>query len=582
MIYEIKTTVLKNQKIGKIGATYQMELECPEVAKEAKPGQFIIVKCGGGILLRRPFSIAGVEKERFISLFYKTVGPGTEWLAQAQEGDILDIRGPLGGRGFTINPEIKNPILVAGGIGVAPLIFLARSLYSLGHTEPLFLIGAKDGSSIIWPPIFGVRMATEDGSLGYKGTVTELLEQTLSQERQVNSTMIYAVGPRPMLKVVAEIAKKHQIPCEVSLETILACDVGACLGCAISTTSGNQRVCKDGPVFDAAKVVWDKYVVPSQETKLIFPKKPVPKCPARKEKAVNLAVTIGNVELKNPVMPASGTFGYGEEFTDLVDLGALGAIITKGITLEPRDGADQPRLCEIPQGMINRIGLQNPGAKKFVAEKMPFLRTLKLPIIVNICGSTVEEYQKLAEILDAVEDIAAIQINISCPNTEKGGMAFGQSPEAAFEVVSVVREATSLPLITKLTPAVTSIVQIAEAAVEAGTNALSAINTIPALGFVNGQIILGGQSGPGIKHIALRFIYELARAKLGVPLIACGGIMTWQDVVEFLMVGAQAVEIGTATFVNPKTMEEVIKGLISYLKREGIKDIHEIIGTALN
>ncbi|MDD5627322.1 MAG: dihydroorotate dehydrogenase [Patescibacteria group bacterium] len=297
---------------------------------------------------------------------------------------------------------------------------------------------------------------------------------------------------------------------------------------------------------------------------------------------VNLTVNIGDIELKNPVMPASGTFGYGKEFTDLVDLNTLGAIITKGITLEPRDGADQPRLCEIPQGMINRIGLQNPGVKKFVAEKMPFLRTLKPPIIVNICGSTVEEYQKLAKILDVVEGIAAIEINISCPNTERGGMAFGQNPRTAFEVVSAVREATSLPLITKLTPAVASIVQIAEAAAEAGTNALSAINTIPALGFVNGKIILGGQSGPSIKPIALRFIYELARAKLGVPLIGCGGIMTWQDAVEFLIVGAQAVEIGTATFTNSKTMEEVIKGLENYLQEQGIKDINEIIGTALS
>ncbi len=201
---------------------------------------------------------------------------------------------------------------------------------------------------------------------------------------------------------------------------------------------------------------------------------------------------------------------------------------------------------------------------------------------MNICGGTVEDYVQLAKKLDKVKEIRGLEINISCPNTEKGGMAFGQSPELAFEVVSAVRKTTSLPLITKLTPAVTSIVQIAEAAVEAGTNALSAINTIPALGFMNGKIILGGQSGPGIKNIALRFIYQLARAKLGVPLIGCGGIMTWQDVVEFLMVGAQAVEIGTATFTNPKTMEEVIAELKNYLQERGIKDINEIIGTVLN
>jgi len=207
-------------------------------------------------------------------------------------------------------------------------------------------------------------------------------------------------------------------------------------------------------------------------------------------------------------MPASGTFGYGEEYADLINLNTLGAIITKGITLEPRNGADQPRICETAGGMINRIGLQNPGVEKFITEKMPFLQKLGIPVIVNICGGTIGEYIQLAKMLDEIKGIAGLEINISCPNTEKGGMLFGQNPDLAFEVVSAVRKATSLPLITKLTPAVTSIVEIAKAAVEAGINALSAINTIPALGFVNGQIILGGQPGPGIKNIALRFVYD--------------------------------------------------------------------------
>lgn len=301
---------------------------------------------------------------------------------------------------------------------------------------------------------------------------------------------------------------------------------------------------------------------------------------------MNLAVNIGGIWIKNPVMPASGTFGYAWEYKDLVDLNRLGAIVTKGITLEPRNGSPQPRLCETPAGLINRIGLQNPGVEKFISEKMPFLRTLEPPIIVNICGNTIEEYVELAQMLDRVEGISGLEINISCPNTEKGGICFGQDPEIAFAVVSKVRGATSLPLITKLTPNVTSIVPIAQAAVKAGTNALSLINTLKAKAQIRsdphaGMWIEGGLSGPAIRPIAVRMVSEVAEANLGVPIIGMGGITCPEDAREFFANGANAVAIGTATFINPNTMEEVIKGLEEFLEKEGIEDINQLVGTAL-
>lgn len=301
---------------------------------------------------------------------------------------------------------------------------------------------------------------------------------------------------------------------------------------------------------------------------------------------MNLAVNIGGIWMKNPVMPASGTFGYAWEYKDLVDLNRLGAIVTKGITLEPRQGSPQPRIYETPAGLINRIGLQNPGVEKFIAEKMPFLKTLEPPIIVNICGNTIEEYVSLAQILDKVEGITGLEINISCPNTDKGGIYFGQDPQIAFEVVSKVRGATSLPLITKLTPNVTSIVLIAQAAVKAGTNALSLINTLKAKAQIRsgphaGMWIQGGLSGPAIRPLAVRMVSEVAEASLGVPIIGIGGIINIEDALELLKVGASAIQIGTATFRNPKTMEEVIKGLREFLEKEGIKDINDLIGEIL-
>ena len=306
--------------------------------------------------------------------------------------------------------------------------------------------------------------------------------------------------------------------------------------------------------------------------------------PGPADASANLAVQLGPLRLKNPVMSASGTFGYGEEYSDFFDLRRLGAIVVKGISLNPRAGNPPPRLVETPAGMINAIGLENVGVERFLSVKLPFLRDLGVPVIVNIFGSTVEEYAEMAARLEGPSGIAAIEINVSCPNVKEGGMVFGTDPAMTSRVVEAVRRATTLPVITKLTPNVTSIPQIAQAAREAGSDIISCINTVAAMSvdifsrrprLAN---IFGGLSGPAVKPIALRCVYEVSRA-VDCPVIGIGGIMNAADALEFLLVGAGAVQVGTANFVNPLASIEIIEGIERFLKVEGIADIKSYAGS---
>ncbi|MFH1397208.1 MAG: dihydroorotate dehydrogenase [Candidatus Omnitrophota bacterium] len=305
-----------------------------------------------------------------------------------------------------------------------------------------------------------------------------------------------------------------------------------------------------------------------------------------------LAINIGKLKLKNPVMVASGTFGYAEELKDLVALKELGAIVTKTITLNPRQGNAPPRTCETPCGMLNSIGLENPGADKFLKVKLPFLKKLGVPVIISIASETgVEEFVKLVRRLDKIKEIAAVELNISCPNIRNDTRTprhqdtklIAQDPHSTYEVVKAVRKATSKTLITKLSPNVTSIAEIAQAAEKAGSDALSLINTLigmcvdvrtrkPKIAAVT-----AGLSGPAIRPVAVRMCWEVYR-KVKIPIIGMGGIMDVSGALEFFICGATAVSVGTANFVNPKTATEIISGLKEYLAKNKIKDIKEIIG----
>lgn len=298
---------------------------------------------------------------------------------------------------------------------------------------------------------------------------------------------------------------------------------------------------------------------------------------------MGLGVTIGKIKLKNPAMVASGTFGYAKEFEDFVDLKKLGAIVTKTITLKKRSGNPMPRICETPSGMLNSIGLQNEGIDNFIDEKLPYLSKLNVPIIVSISEGSVEKFCKLVEVLDGEKKVDGIELNISCPNL-KSKTLIAQCPDATYELVKKVKKVTQKTIITKLSPNVTDIVEIAQTACNAGTDAVSLVNTFFGMAIdidtkkPKLSNIIGGLSGPSIKPIALRMVWEVARS-IKKPVIGIGGIMTPEDAIEFMIAGATAIQIGTANFITPGISEKIITDISRYLKKNKIKDINEIIGS---
>ena len=297
----------------------------------------------------------------------------------------------------------------------------------------------------------------------------------------------------------------------------------------------------------------------------------------------DLRVNIGKLEMKNPVMTASGTFGYGLEFQDFVDLEQIGGIIVKGTTLHHREGNPYPRMAETPMGMINAVGLQNKGVHYFVDHIYPQIKDINTNMIVNVSGSQVEDYAETARIINGLDNIPAIELNISCPNVKQGGMAFGVSAHGAEEVVSAVRKVYDKTLIVKLSPNVTDRTEIAKAAEAAGADSVSLINTLLGMA-INAEkrrpvlsTITGGMSGAAVKPIALRMVWQVAKA-VNIPVVGLGGIMNWRDAVEFLLAGATAIEIGTANFIDPAITVKVAQGIDDYLNRHGFSSVKDIIG----
>lgn len=288
--------------------------------------------------------------------------------------------------------------------------------------------------------------------------------------------------------------------------------------------------------------------------------------------------------MRNPVMTASGTFGYGSEYADFVDLNSLGAVVVKGVTSVPWPGNPMNRIMETPSGMLNAIGLQNVGVDGFISQKLPYLNEFDVPVIVNVCGKTVEEYLIVVEKLSCVDGIAGVELNISCPNLDCGGMSFGVDPTLAHQLVSQVREKTDLPLLVKLSPNVTDITIIARAVEDAGADALSAINTLLGMA-INAKTrepeianVTGGLSGPAIKPVALRLVWEVYKS-VSLPIVGMGGIMNSTDAVEFFIAGASAVAVGTANFINPQASIEVAAGIGDYLKQMEITSVKELVGS---
>ncbi len=303
------------------------------------------------------------------------------------------------------------------------------------------------------------------------------------------------------------------------------------------------------------------------------------------ETKLKLAVHIGGITMKNPVATASGTFGFGAEYAPYIDLNQLGALVVKGITLQPRAGNAPPRLVETTAGILNAIGLQNPGVEEFVDKLLPGLAGYDLPVIVNIAGDTVQDYGRLAARLGQEKGVAGLEVNISCPNVKKGGLQFGSGPDMAAEVTRAVKSATDKPVIVKLSPNVTSIVAVAEKVAGAGADALSMINTLLGMAIdiktrlpILGNVV-GGLSGPAVRPVAVRAVWQVYQA-VGLPIIGMGGIVTAADAIEFILAGAGAVAIGAANFVNPRATMDVLAGIKQYMIENGVQDINELIGAA--
>ena len=552
---KITSTVIRQEKLAE--GVYSMWLAAEEIAAVAKPGQFISVYSRDqSRMLPRPISLCEIDREAgSLRIVYRTVGKGTEEFSKACAGDTLDILGPLG-NGFPMQ-EIrgKRVLMMGGGIGVPPMLQTAKeadadvTIISGYRSADLFLVKELEAAGRLF-------ITTEDGSVGTKGNVMDAI-----RENHIEPEVILACGPTPMLRAVKAYAEEKKITCYISLEEKMACGIGACLACVCQSKEvdghshvHNKRICKDGPVFfeHGGRAL------------------------------MNTKVNLAGVELKNPVMTASGTFGSGAEYSEFVDLSCLGAVVTKGVASVPWPGNPTPRIAETSCGMLNAIGLQNPGIDVFCERDIPFLKKYDTKIIVNVCGKSTEEYCEVVERL-AGEDVDMLEINISCPNVKEGGIAFGQDPKAVEAITREVKKHAKQPVIMKLSPNVTDITEMAKAAEAGGADVLSLINTLTGMKIdINKRTFAlanktGGMSGPCLKPVAVRMVYQTARA-VKLPIIGMGGICSAEDALEFILAGATAVSIGTANFTNPYATVETVRGIEDYMKKNKIQDIQSLIG----
>lgn len=536
----------------------------------SRPGQFVEISIPG-LYLRRPISVCDIEGNR-LTLVFKTVGKGTEAMARMTPGTELDLITGLG-NGFDISRTGNCALLAGGGVGVPPLYLLARKLIAEGK-EVKVALGFNTADEIFYADRFRelgatVAVATVDGSHGVKGFVTDAIRLPEMQ----GYDFWYACGPLPMLKALG-----NALDCgrgEVSMEERMGCGFGACMGCTIETPWGPKRVCKDGPVFSAVLMRHfdgNSTPKPTLDRNRSFDGNP------------SLKTELCGVQLSNPVIPASGTFGFGKEFADLYDLNVLGGISIKGTTLHPRLGNPTPRIAETPDGMINSVGLQNPGADEVYSHEVKELREIYSGcIIANVSGFSIEEYTEACRKADACPEVDIIEVNISCPNVHNGGMAFGTSPEQAAAVTTAVKAVCSKPVFIKLSPNVTDIVAIAKACEDAGADGLTLINTLLGMRIninTGAPVIanrMGGFSGPAVFPVAVRMVYQVAQA-VGIPVIGCGGVSNAEEVIEMMMAGASAVQIGSVNLVDPMAGYRIAKELPEVMKKLKINNITDIIG----
>ncbi|MDD4332641.1 MAG: dihydroorotate dehydrogenase [Patescibacteria group bacterium] len=540
------------------------------------PGQFFVIKPFSGVM-RRPFSVAELG-EGIVSLYIRVVGKNTLAYSRLKKGDKIEMAGPKG-RPIVLAPELENLILVAGGIGFAPFLFLLKEAVRQGKKVTI-LLGAKNKSQLFSAPFKGWGAAVETIT-DADGFVTDLLAGYLKSD--AGKSAVIACGPVAMLAKTAEMCAARSNPCQVIMEEMMACGgTGACKSCAVFGKDGSVKyVCQDGPAFPAKWVDWPRL---EQRFKVISLPESSP------HRANPLAIVLRGqhgrqLVLRSPLLPASGCFDIGHE-GPTAEIASAGALISKGIKPQVTSGNQTPRVCEVNGGMLNSIGLAGPGIDAFIAEHLPFWLATGLPVFVNIAGATIEDYEVNADKL-AGTGIAGVEVNVSCPNLKKGGMAFGTLPIAIYEITSRVRQ--KLPhafIIVKHTPrAMGNIVMAARAARDGGADANSLINTIPAraidirtrkpkLGAGS-----GGFSGPAILPIAVQLVYELAKANLGIPIIGCGGVNDPDGATQLILAGASAVAIGAGLFAQPDLLTKIARfWKEEYLPSQGVYSIQDLVG----
>ena len=553
-------------------------------------GQFYMLQAERtNTLLGRPISVYHVDNSNpdkpRIEFLILLKGKGTQELCSLMVQDKVKILGPLGNSFECPFESLRDRriCIIGGGIGVAPVAGFAETLPPQSYDFYASFKSGSYGLEHIKPN--KLTITTDDGSVGVHGMLpVALTEQAL---RDGNYAAVYACGPTPMLAYIKKVSEACNIPCFLSMEAHMACGVGVCLGCTIQTSEGKKRCCKEGPVFDSRILDFENLDGTKTRDSVAGIKVQPRRTPLTTEP--DLSVNIAGVQFKNPVIASSGTFGFGTEYESVFDVSRLGGISSKGLTLEPRQGNDGIRVWETPSGLMNSIGLQNPGIPHFIEHELPQMLKLGPVAIANLSGNSIETYVKGAELLDKTE-VPMIELNISCPNVSACGAAFGMTCPAASEVVRAVRAATKKPLVVKLTPQSMELNAVALECIKAGADAISLCNSFQgiAIDIERGVPVFdklkAGLGGPAVRPIAVRLIYELVQTintlptDKRVPVIAIGGIATWQDAVEFIMAGADAVQVGTATFANPPAMVEIVDGLIAFMKRKGYERISDFKG----
>lgn len=558
------------------GSVWSLSLKAEKSALPAA-GQFFMLRSHSSQkLLARPISVFSVQilpdnNSAKIEFLILKKGKGTRELCALKSGDRVELLGPCGNT-FPRPIEGSNICIVGGGVGIAPVAGFASTLPDQTYD---FYASFKSGSyglqNIKAKTLF---ITTDDGSQGISGMISAALNASDLKARKY--TAVYACGPAPMLRYIQGICRDANVQCYLSLEEKMACGMGVCLGCTVQTVEGYKRCCKDGPVFAGQKIIFDDPLPPQKRNAV---------------GVIDLSVNVGGLRLKKPVIASSGTFGFGTEYESVFDISSLGGISSKGLTLEPRQGNSGRRLWETPSGLMNSIGLQNPGIPHFIKEELPQMKKLGTAVIANLSGSSIQSYCEGARLLEN-SDVDAIELNISCPNVSTGGAALGMSCQTASDATKRIREIVTKPLIVKLTPQASDVVGVALACREAGADAISLCNSFQgvAIDIEKGEPVFdkvkAGFGGPAVRPIALRYVWEVVEAmnKLPedqrIPVIGIGGIATWRDAVEFIMAGAAAVQVGTATFANPLAMKEIIEGIEAFMRRKGYSSVKDFRGIA--